>query len=565
MNKLFQRIKFHSRSLTARVVLVMILLVIPLNIWGIFTVSRMQDYMYTEVRNSIYSIGQLKMNDLDARMTSADIYLSDTLMNDNSFFSTVLMQKDDAVFYHAVYNVHSSLQSRLSLSNDADGYFLYAKGLDYSDVIFKHQQSFNQQSIREGLDALIGDEKFEIPRQWVLVSYEDELWLMRCMRQRSLYYGAFIDVKHVYDEMYGSFGFETVSLEMALNSSDQTGNDGSKVQTLDKDDKIITACNSEKADATLYISVDKQEITQNLPLLQRAGVGISVLFCLALPLIIFFLHKWLLKPVRTLLNAMNAVQEGDLDYQIEEKAESNEFGSLYENFNQMITAQVEMNKEIVEKETYARKMEFQTLQLQIRPHFLLNFFNLLYGLIASKKLESSQRLILYLSDYFRYIFRSGKDMELYEKEINLITNYIGVARLRYPFISFEEEHDDEVLNVEVPPLLIHNFIENVLKHGLKVKGMTSIRLRASYRDGFTEFVIEDDGRGIDAAEVEAINEGRFEKDDTTVHVGLQNSWQRIKYFYGDSAILHVESVLGEGTKVTIRVPYDINEEGECEG
>lgn len=382
------------------------------------------------------------------------------------------------------------------------------------------------------------------------------------MHRGNLYYGAFIDVQNIYDEMYDSLGFETINLEMTSDGLNQNGNDGSKVQTLDKEDKIITVCNSDDAEVTLYISVDKREITKNLPLLQRAGVGISVVFCLVLPLIILFLYRWLLKPVKTLLQAMNAVQEGDLDYQIEEKAGSNEFGSLYENFNHMIMAQVEMNKEIVEKETYARKMEFQTLQLQIRPHFLLNFFKLLYGLVVSEKLESSQKLILYLSDYFRYIFRSGKDMELYEKEINLIINYIGVARLRYPFISFEEEHDEDVLNVEVPPLLIHNFIENVLKHGLKVKGMTNIRLRASYQSGIAEFVIEDDGRGISASEVAAINQGKFEKDDNTVHVGLQNSWQRIKYFYGESAILNVESVLGEGTKVTVRVSYDLFEKGE---
>lgn len=186
MNKLLSQIKLNSRSLTIRVVFVMILLVIPLNIWGIFTVSRMQDYMYTEVRNSIYSIGQLKMSDLDARMTSADIYLMDTLMNENSFFSTVLSQKGDAAFYHALYNVHSSLQSRLAPGSDADGYFLYIKDLDYSDVVFRHQQAFNQEKIQESLDALIGNENYQISRQWVLVSYEGELWLMRCVHRRNI-------------------------------------------------------------------------------------------------------------------------------------------------------------------------------------------------------------------------------------------------------------------------------------------------------------------------------------------------------------------------------------------
>lgn len=558
-DKIFIRIKFHSRSLTVRVVFVMFLLVMPLNIWGIFTVSRMQDYMYTEVRNSIYSIAQLTMNDLDGRMKSADLYLMETLVNENSFFATVLNRKDDDAFYHALYNVHDNLQSRASLGSDADGYFLYAKDVGYRDVVFKRQLQIDQETMKAGLDALIRDEDYEISRQWVLVNYEDKLWLMRCIRQKNLYYGAFIDIQNVYNEVYDSMGFDTIRLEMSADNQSLNRNEDSKALILDNRDEIITACNSAATNVILYISVDKQEITQNLPLLQRAGVGISIAFCLALPLIIFFLYQWLLKPVNTLLNAMNTVQAGNLEYQIEEKAESNEFGALYDNFNHMITAQMEMNREIVEKEVYARKMEFQTLQLQIRPHFLLNFFNLLYGLVVSGKLESSQKLILYLSDYFRYIFRSGRDMELYEKEINLIINYISVARLRYPFISFKEEHDEEVLQVEVPPLLIHNFIENVLKHGLKVKGMTNIRLMAAYREGTAEFIIEDDGRGIDASEVCAINEGRFEKKDRTVHVGLQNSWQRIKYFYGDAAVLHVDSILGEGTRVTIRVPYDISE------
>lgn len=550
MKKLLKRIKLHSKSLTLRVILVMILLVIPLNIWGIFTVSQMQEHLYTEARNSIYSIGQLTMSELDSRMASADAYLMDTLVNENTFFATVLNQKGDNEFYHAVYNIHKNLRTRAASGNDAEIYFLYTPALDYGDVVFNTQFSIDQSKVKAALDDLIRDGSYQIERRWVLISYDEELWLMRCLQRNGLYYGAMIDIGLFYDNVYGGVGFNTVELEMVSNADAKMAYDKAK---------IVTFCNSSETDVQLCISVDTQEITQNLPFLQRAGVGISIIFCCALPLIIFFLYKWLLQPVNTLLKAMNMVQTGDLDYQIEEKAKSNEFGALYYNFNNMITAQVEMNKEIVEKETYARKMEFQTLQLQIRPHFLLNFFNLLYGLIATKKIESSQKLILYLSDYFRYIFRSGKDMELYEKEIGLIINYIGVARLRYPFISFEEEHDDDVLNVEVPPLLIHNFIENVLKHGLKVKGMTNIRLEASYQDSTAEFVIKDDGRGIPAEEVGAINAGKFEKKDSSVHVGLQNSWQRIKYFYGEEAKLKVESVLGEGTKVTIQVPYHISE------
>lgn len=199
MGRCLERIKYYSRSLTVRVVFVMFLLVIPLNIWGIFTVSRMQEYMYTEARSSLYSVGQLKMSDLDFRMSFADIYLAETLLNDNAFFADVLNPKDDTVFYHAAYNVHKGLKSRVSLGNDADGYFLYAKDYNYSDIVYDRQQSFDLETIRAGLDAMIGEENFEIARQWVLVSYEGELWLMRCMHHRNVYYGAFIDVHNVYE------------------------------------------------------------------------------------------------------------------------------------------------------------------------------------------------------------------------------------------------------------------------------------------------------------------------------------------------------------------------------
>lgn len=58
-------------------------------------------------------------------------------------------------------------------------------------------------------------------------------------------------------------------------------------------------------------------------------------------------------------------------------------------------------------------MELKNLQLQIHPHFLLNTFNLVYTLAQRKETGAIQDIVIYLSEYFRYIFRSGKSLELF--------------------------------------------------------------------------------------------------------------------------------------------------------
>lgn len=568
---LLDKIKYYSKSITLRVIIIMILLVIPLNIWGIYTVSKMQEYMFIESRNNMYSVGQLTMKELDERMRTIDFFLFDALPNTNLFFTTFLLQKGDASFYHAVYNLHTDLYSRVASSRDADIYYIYAADVAYWDVTGDVDKNFDRKKIEKVLNALIEEEVYGIQKKWTLLEMDGELWLLRCAQQKTLYYGAMVNINDVYEDVYSSFGYKTVQMEMQANQrkilyeeetvaiiESENKNiaitEDTASAVLDTPEQITTVCTSDKADIYLNLSVEKKEIIQNLPLLQRAGVIISFVFCLVLPFIIWFLYHYLLKPIHILLEAMNTVKSGKWDHQIEETAKSNEFEELYDNFNSMIRAQERMKQEIIEKEVYAKKMELQTLQLQIRPHFLLNSFNLLYGLVTMNKIESSQKMILYLSDYFRYIFRSGKELELYEKEVALIRNYIDVARLRHPFISFEEEHDQEVQYVAVPPLLIHNFIENILKHALNVKGMTAIRLTAGYENGIATFVIMDDGRGMEESVVEAINSKNFKKDDESIHIGIENAYQRINSFYGESASLTVKSTLGEGTTVIIRVP-----------
>lgn len=528
----------------------MILLVLPLSIWGVITAAESKKIVLEESRNNIYGVGQLVMKELDKRMNSVDLYLYDTLPG-NKFFITVKRQKKDRDFLHAGYNVYSEMTSHISMIQDADIYFLDCKDAGYRYMITSAEFAGKRTGVEKVIYDKVNDKAFEETRKWQLLEIEGELWFLRCTHQGNMYYGGMICVETFYEMLRDSLLYDSLQIRMSLGCEDE--------QTED----IAVVCKHENKEIYLNMQVDEGEIVQNLPLFQRVGGLISGIFVCLLPIIIAFIYINLIRPIKILLKAMNEVQEGTWDYQIQNKGNSNEFEQLYHNFNHMVTAQNEMSKKLVEKESYSKNMEIKNLQMQVSPHFLMNSFNLLYGLVEMGKNNSAQSMILYLSDYFRYIVRSGKELELYREELKLIVNYVGVARLRYPFISFEEKHDEDVLHAQVPPLLIHNFVENVLKHGLKPKKMLHIWLSASYEGGKAVFKIEDDGRGMSQDIVDAMNIGIFNNEDMKVHVGMKNAYYRIRNFFGEDAQMKVASTIGEGTTVTVQYPCKLEYDEEA--
>ena len=219
--------------------------------------------------------------------------------------------------------------------------------------------------------------------------------------------------------------------------------------------------------------------------------------------------------------------------------------------------------EIYEKELDRKQMELSNLQLQIRPHFLLNTFNLIYTLAQRGQEKDVQQVILYLSDYFRYLFRSGRNLEIFEKEQHLIEAYIGTAKVRYPgAIEADYEYDPEIAFVRVPPLLLHNFVENIVKYAISPGKVTHLSIVGQYEDGMVSFMIMDDGDGMTEEQVEELDRSMREPRKDGLHIGYANSLKRLRYSYGEKADIEISSEPGEGVCVTVTFPYDLEEENE---
>ena len=71
--------------------------------------------------------------------------------------------------------------------------------------------------------------------------------------------------------------------------------------------------------------------------------------------------------------------------------------------------------------------------------------------------------------------------------------------------------------------------------------------------------ISDDGNGIEQAFADRINENRFADIPEGRHIGIRNSIDRLRYYYGEGASVSVDTGEGAGTTFSIRIPCNLTE------
>jgi LytS/YehU family sensor histidine kinase len=109
--------------------------------------------------------------------------------------------------------------------------------------------------------------------------------------------------------------------------------------------------------------------------------------------------------------------------------------------------------------------ELALLKSQVNPHFLFNTLNNIYSLVYHKSDEAPQAVMKF-SSIMRYVLHdSTAEKVLLEKEIEYLTNYIELQKLRIRdpgFVSFRVEGDPA--KTALAPMLLIPFVENAFKH-----------------------------------------------------------------------------------------------------
>ena len=111
--------------------------------------------------------------------------------------------------------------------------------------------------------------------------------------------------------------------------------------------------------------------------------------------------------------------------------------------------------------------ELNYLRSQTNPHFLFNTLNNIYSL-ARDKSDLAAESIMRLSKLLRFmLYETSADYIAIEREIQMISDYIDLEKLRYDeSLQINFNHDIEDMRQSLPPLLLMPLVENSFKHGV---------------------------------------------------------------------------------------------------
>ena len=535
--------KEKQNSLMTKAAIVLMILILPFNIIGIITsvLSYRASLKNTEtaISHTLDSYGLL----LDNRIRNTNSVLYE-LTNNNSLLLNMRHSSDESQYRILRYQFFSSFNDQIKTTEVAQSWFFYQT--DRDDYIPVPAYTGSTAGSRPWISYI--DNYSPEDARWFMS--DDHSSLLRILYDNSLhlYCGAVIDLQAFLSDLNGIFDFS--SMEYFFEDTEP-----------DKMSGKLLISHKTAANVWLCASVSTRDISGSIGILQYALILFFILYLAQIPLLFFLMQKYMGKPLRILNQAHEQLQEGNEDFRIQTAANSSEFSEAYESFNEMASSLQTLQKEILEKELANKQLQIDYLQLQIRPHFLLNSFNVLYTLIQRGQKEPSQEMVLFLSDYFRYLFRSGSELQLFSKEKKLIEDYMNITRISYP-VSFEVSYqlDPQLDLIRVPPLLLHSFMENIIAHALLPDRCVHIVFSGEYDDGLATFYISDDGKGMEPEAIEAINHITDIPIDDGRNVGIKNSIYRLKYYYGEAASVVCDSEINIGTTFTITIPYNLEEE-----
>lgn len=220
---------------------------------------------------------------------------------------------------------------------------------------------------------------------------------------------------------------------------------------------------------------------------------------------------------------------------------------------------MEEMKSRAELEKALKEAELKALQSQINPHFLFNTLNTVSRLALLEGAGKTQEVVFALAELLRGSLRKVGQTAPLRDEIKYIRNYLLIQQTRFSDrIKIEFDIDDSCLDTEIPLLTLQPLVENAMVHGLEPKEEGGqLWIRALKLGDRVQIEVVDNGLGMPAEVVEEITKLDLVRSGRThlTGIGVSNVCKRLQYHFGNDCRWEVNSKLGQGTRITIYLPY----------
>lgn len=336
-------------------------------------------------------------------------------------------------------------------------------------------------------------------------------------------------------------------------------------------DVIVQEKGLEQADGWRILSmIPVHELTTDMNDIKNisiiAGIGIT----LSMIILVYFFLNNLTRPVMGLVADMKRAGKRDMNFRVKVRS-TNEVGALAYDINDMIDKMEEMTRDVFntqarlyESELSKKQAEFSALQSQINPHFLYNTLNCISSIGLEYGSKEIAQITSCMSKIFRYSIKKDELVQISE-EIQCIKAYMNIISIRYENkFSMEVNVDEKLLDRRTPKMVLQPIVENSVYHGLESIDAGGYLHVSGHIDanGDVCFQVADSGKGIAQEELDSIKaklnldySERVKNSLDGKNIGLSNINNRIKLMFGEDYGVEIQSQLGEGTTVTVKIPF----------
>ncbi len=257
------------------------------------------------------------------------------------------------------------------------------------------------------------------------------------------------------------------------------------------------------------------------------------------------------QPIKSLVASMKDVEQGNMK-PTAGRTNIKEIKELDASFNRMVGQITNLLQLTREEESKVAEAERKALESQMNPHFLFNTLNTIKALARMHHEDQIYQITLKLGKLLRSTVDNHESECSIEESIDLIESYLTIQGIRFgeklhTDISVQESTRDCM----TPKLIIQPMVENAIVHGLEPKaGDWHISIKITESEGMLAIIVSDDGIGFDRSTLPS----NLDDLEGSSHVGVYNAYRRIKMRFGDQSRFTIDSKVGEGTIITMRMP-----------
>lgn len=557
------------RSTFFRIIITVVILVLPINLFTLYLTIRVVRNNQEQLRKEIEDRLTISVNRIDDELTRASRQITYLSYGNVDFQAFTVEGKKNS--YNEIAGHLSSVKT--VLGNLLQDYpfldLIYFQFPKTGYTITSGFPGISSRSYKELIEEDITNSEDASGMHWEYRTIDDASILFSHASWNHADFGVIINLEWLLDKisMYDSEekkyvfftnGERTLFTEEGMSFLQEHN---MTIEQLERSEKYVVCISTlDNYDLSLIEVTERDSLLSQHPKALIMWEWVAVLLLVAvIPLLLYQMNKLVNQPLRKLVVAIDKVEQGDLAYRIEPSGAGKEFEQINTNFNQMLDQVSELKIHIYEEELKKKDIRMQYLSQQIQQHFILNAMNILYS-YEPEEYRLSRKMIMCIAKYYRYIVKMDSEYVELQQEMDHIKNYFEIQKARFPKKLFTiVEYDEKIRNALIPPLLIQNLAENSIKYSMKPEGTITIFVIAECLADNQEKMrirIVDTGDGISdelCRKIAAFQRTGIPQEG--LGVGIQNTIERLKYFYPENSSICIENdKVYSGTNMEIILP-----------